>query len=106
MNQLNDEIQQIKNELDERSLNMTDGSKYILSKLICIKLNSFLAINIVSLSTAPLVNLKKVLVRIKGELSMMDVRIGVASHILLQARLKQSTALQHLLLANSTTMTR
>nr|CAG4651191.1 EOG090X0ADS [Simocephalus serrulatus]SVE94396.1 EOG090X0ADS [Simocephalus serrulatus] len=80
LNQLNDEIQQIKNELDERSLNMTDGT--------------------------PLVNLKKVLVRIKGELAMMDVRIGVASHILLQARLKQSTALQHLLLANSTIITR
>ena len=29
MNQLNEEIQQIKNELDERSLNMTDGSKHI-----------------------------------------------------------------------------
>nr|CAG4649546.1 EOG090X0ADS [Scapholeberis mucronata]SVE93775.1 EOG090X0ADS [Scapholeberis mucronata] len=51
LNNLNDEIQQIKNELDERSLNMTDGT--------------------------PLVNLKKVLVRIKGELSLMDVRIGV-----------------------------
>ncbi|KAK4022562.1 hypothetical protein OUZ56_008023 [Daphnia magna] len=77
LNQLNDEIQHIKNELDERSLNMTDGT--------------------------PLVNLKKVLIRIKGELTLMDVRIGVASHILLQARMKQSTALQHLLLANSTT---
>nr|SVE73714.1 EOG090X0ADS [Daphnia atkinsoni] len=77
LNQLNDEIQHIKNELDERSLNMTDGT--------------------------PLVNLKKVLIRMKGELTLMDVRIGVASHILLQARMKQSTALQHLLLANSTT---
>jgi hypothetical protein len=50
--------------------------------------------------------LKKVLVRIKGELAAMDVRIGVANHILLQARLKQSTALQHLLLANSTSITK
>lgn len=57
-------------------------------------------------SIAPLVNLKKVLVRIKGELAMMDVRIGVANHILLQSRLKQSTALQHLLLANSTSIAR
>nr|SVE79018.1 EOG090X0ADS [Daphnia lumholtzi] len=80
LNQLNDEIQCIKNELDERSLNMTDGT--------------------------PLVNLKKVLIRIKGELTLMDVRIGVASHILLQARMKQSTALQHLLLANSTAIAR
>jgi len=54
-------------------------------------------------STAPLVNLKKVLVRMKQELAVMDVRVGVASHILLQSRLKQSTALQHLLLANSST---
>ena len=38
----------------------------------------------------------------KGEQAMMDVRIGVVSHIILQTRLKQSTALQHLLLANST----
>nr|CAG4643386.1 EOG090X0ADS [Ilyocryptus agilis] len=75
LNQLNDEIQHVKNELDERTSNMTDGT--------------------------PLVNLKKNLVRIKSELAVMDVRIGVASHILLQARLKQSTALQHLLLATS-----
>ena len=38
----------------------------------------------------------------KSELATMDVRIGIASHVLLQSRLKQSTALQHLLLANST----
>nr|CAG4641905.1 EOG090X0ADS [Eurycercus lamellatus] len=80
LNRLNDEIQMVKNELDERSSNMTDGT--------------------------PLVNLKKNLVRIKGELAVMDVRIGVANHILLQARLKQSTALQHLLLANSTTLSK
>nr|CAG4648109.1 EOG090X0ADS [Moina brachiata]SVE93160.1 EOG090X0ADS [Moina brachiata] len=47
LNQLNEEIQRIKTELDERSLNMTDGT--------------------------PLVNLKKVLVRLKGELNVMDV---------------------------------
>nr|CAG4650353.1 EOG090X0ADS [Sida crystallina] len=73
---LNEEIQLVKNEMDEKSSNMTDGT--------------------------PLVNLKKVLVRMKAELATMDVRIGVASHLLLQSRLKQSTALQHLLLANST----
>lgn len=103
LNNLNDEIQQIKNELDERSLNMTDGSKIVSLISSFLKMTEF---EKVVLFPAPLVNLKKVLVRIKGELSLMDVRIGVASHILLQSRLKQSTALQHLLLANSTTVTR
>jgi hypothetical protein len=103
LNQVNDEIQHIKNELDERSLNMTDGSKSpLISMTLFIPLIPF-SQNFYYLNPAPLVNLKKVLIRIKGELTLMDVRIGVASHILLQARMKQSTALQHLLLANSTT---
>ena len=29
LNQLNDDIQSVKNELDERSSNMTDGSKIV-----------------------------------------------------------------------------
>lgn len=36
LNQLNDEIQQIKNELDERSLNMTDGSRKYQNRFLSL----------------------------------------------------------------------
>ena len=42
----------------------------------------------------PLVNIRKALSKLKIELSQMDVRIGVASHTLLQAKLKEKGNLQ------------
>nr|CAG4641068.1 EOG090X0ADS [Eulimnadia texana] len=75
LNQINEEILHVKNQVEERSSNMTDGG--------------------------PLISVKKALGGIKQELSAMDIRIGVLSHLLLQARLKESTAFQVQLLASS-----
>ncbi|XP_013774859.1 intraflagellar transport protein 57 homolog [Limulus polyphemus] len=66
--QITEELDQIKQEMDERGSSMTDGT--------------------------PLVNIRKALIRLKTEISQMDVRIGVALHTLLQAKLKEKGDLQ------------
>nr|CAG4644166.1 EOG090X0ADS [Lepidurus arcticus] len=66
LNTLEEELQILKRELEERSSNMTDGM--------------------------PMVNIKKALARVKGELAQMEVRMGVVSHSLLQARLRERAA--------------
>lgn len=43
--------------------------------------------------SAPLVNIRKALTRLKAEITQMDVRIGVAVHTLLQAKLKEKGSL-------------
>ena len=43
---------------------------------------------------APLVKIKQALQRLKGEVTQMDVRIGVVEHSLLQARLKDKNNFQ------------
>ena len=59
---ITDELELIKNEMEERGSSMTDGS--------------------------PLVNIRKSLARMKSEIVGMDVRIGVIEHTLLQAGVK------------------
>ncbi|XP_043199829.1 intraflagellar transport protein 57 homolog [Amphibalanus amphitrite] len=66
--QLTDELESVKQELEERGTSMTDGT--------------------------PLVNIRKALNRIKQEVQGMDVRIGVVEHTLLQYRLRDKEALQ------------
>ncbi|XP_064470641.1 intraflagellar transport protein 57 homolog [Ornithodoros turicata] len=61
--QISEELEQVKQEMEERGSSMTDGT--------------------------PLVHIRKALARLKTELSQMDVRIGVALHTLLQAKLKE-----------------
>ena len=59
---ITDELELIKNEMEERGSSMTDGS--------------------------PLVNIKKSLARMKSEIVWMDVRIVVVEYTLLQAGVK------------------
>lgn len=66
--QITEEMDQIKQEMDEKGSSMTDGT--------------------------PLVNIRKALSRLKTEVGQMDVRIGVALHTLLQAKLKEKGNLQ------------
>ncbi|XP_077524455.1 intraflagellar transport 57 isoform X2 [Amblyomma americanum] len=61
--QITEELEQVKQEMEERGSSMTDGT--------------------------PLVNIRRALARLKIELTQMDVRIGVAVHTLLQARIKE-----------------
>ena len=46
------------------------------------------------ISTAPLINVRKALTRVKNELTAIDVRIGVVEQKLLQSRLKDKSNLQ------------
>ena len=62
LSNITDEIEMVKNEMEERGSSMTDGS--------------------------PLVNIRKSLARMKGEITGMDIRIGVIEHTMLQARVK------------------
>ncbi|XP_037516313.1 intraflagellar transport protein 57 homolog [Rhipicephalus sanguineus] len=66
--QITEELEQIKQEMEERGSSMTDGT--------------------------PLVNIRKALSRLKQETTQMDVRIGVAVHTLLQAKIKEKGNLQ------------
>ena len=65
---ITDELDLIKNEMEERGSSMTDGS--------------------------PLVNIRKSLARMKTETLGMDVRIGVIRNTLLQAGLKNKESLK------------
>ncbi|XP_075225298.1 intraflagellar transport 57 [Lycorma delicatula] len=64
---ITDELELVKQEMDERGSTMTDGS--------------------------PLVNIKKAIAKIKSDIAEMDVRIGVLDHTILQARLKDKNML-------------
>ena len=68
LGQITDELDTVKNEMDERGTSMTDGS--------------------------PLVNIRKSLARVKSEILGMDVRIGVLEHALLQAGVKNRESVQ------------
>ncbi|UYV83131.1 IFT57 [Cordylochernes scorpioides] len=61
--QLTEELEQVKSEMEEQGSSMTDGT--------------------------PLVKVRKALAQLKADISQMNVRIGVANHTLLQARLKE-----------------
>ncbi|KAK9890773.1 hypothetical protein WA026_012118 [Henosepilachna vigintioctopunctata] len=62
LNKLNDQLETIKQQMEERGTSMTDGT--------------------------PLVNIKKAVIKIKQEIVDMDVRIGVLECILLQSRIR------------------
>ena len=65
---ITDELEMIKNEMEERGSSMTDGS--------------------------PLVSIRKSLARMKSEILGMDVRIGVIEHTILQAGVKTKESLK------------
>ncbi|KAJ4443521.1 intraflagellar transport protein 57 homolog [Periplaneta americana] len=66
--QVTEELESVKQEMDERGSSMTDGT--------------------------PLVNIKKAIAQIKTEITSMEVRVGVLQHSLLQARLRDKNLLQ------------
>lgn len=67
LSEISEELESMKSEMEERGASMTDGT--------------------------PLLSLKKALNRIRSEVSSIDIRIGVATHTILQANLKDSTKL-------------
>lgn len=67
--QVTDELESVKQDMEERGSSMTDGT--------------------------PLVNIKKALTRLKNDVLAMDVRIGVSEHTLLQASLKNKSNMQN-----------
>ncbi|XP_012270491.1 intraflagellar transport protein 57 homolog isoform X3 [Orussus abietinus] len=77
LNKLNDELETTKREMDERGSSMTDGT--------------------------PLINVKKTITRMKGEISEMNVRIGVLEYSLMCARLRDRTQLQEEMNSTSST---
>lgn len=64
LSDISDELESIKTEMEERGTAMTDGS--------------------------PLVSLKKALQKMRSEVTSIDIRIGVATHTILQHYLKES----------------
>lgn len=63
--EITEELEKVKQEMDERGSSMTDG--------------------------APLVRIKQSIQQLKKEAKQMDIRAGVVEHILLQAKLKDKT---------------
>ncbi|XP_054263754.1 intraflagellar transport protein 57 homolog [Macrosteles quadrilineatus] len=72
---ITDELESVKQEMEERGSSMTDGS--------------------------PLVNIKKAMGRVKGDISSMNVRIGVLEYCITQARLRDKDLLQNELTPNT-----
>uniref|UniRef100_A0A8D8S1M7 Intraflagellar transport protein 57 homolog n=2 Tax=Cacopsylla melanoneura TaxID=428564 RepID=A0A8D8S1M7_9HEMI len=69
LNKLSEELNSVKQEMDQRGSSMTDGS--------------------------PLINIKKAISMLKSELKSINIQIGVADHTLLQARLRDKTSVQN-----------
>lgn len=69
LNKLNDRLETVKQQMEERGSSMTDGT--------------------------PLVNIKKAIGKIKNEIVEMDVRIGVLECILLQAKIRDEKLLEN-----------
>ncbi|XP_067010185.2 intraflagellar transport protein 57 homolog isoform X2 [Anabrus simplex] len=65
---ITEELEAVKQEMEERGSSMTDGT--------------------------PLVNVKKAITKLKNEVINMDIRIGVLEHSLMQARLRDKSQLQ------------
>lgn len=65
---LTDRLENVKQEMEERGSSMTDGT--------------------------PVVNIKKAIVKIKSELTAMDIRIGVLECYLLQSKVRQNKLLE------------
>lgn len=55
--------------------------------LLCYRFNSFCI-------SAPLVNIKRTITKVKSEISEMDVRIGVLECVLLQSKLQEKRILE------------
>ncbi|KAK3914660.1 Intraflagellar transport protein 57-like protein [Frankliniella fusca] len=72
---LTEELDAVKQEMEERGSSMTDGT--------------------------PLVNIKRAVGRMKNEIIAMNVQIGVLEHSLLQARLRDKSILQQDMNSNS-----
>ncbi|XP_067675036.1 intraflagellar transport protein 57 homolog [Haliotis asinina] len=64
--EVTEELEKVKQEMDERGNSMTDG--------------------------APLVKIKQAIQQLKKENTQMDIRTGVVEHVLLQAKLKDKTS--------------
>ena len=66
LSEISDELDAVKGEMEERGSSMTDGS--------------------------PVISLRKALQRIKAELTTIDIRIGVATHTILQSHFSEAAA--------------
>ncbi|XP_033224611.1 intraflagellar transport protein 57 homolog isoform X2 [Belonocnema kinseyi] len=69
LHKLSEELDRIKREMDERGSSMTDGT--------------------------PLINIKKVITKMKSEISEMNIRIGVLEYSLMCSRVRDRTQLQN-----------
>ncbi|XP_063809698.1 intraflagellar transport protein 57 homolog [Pseudophryne corroboree] len=65
LSELNDELEKVKQEIEEKGSSITDG--------------------------APLVKMKQALTKLKQETVQMDIRIGVVEHTLLQSKLNEKS---------------
>lgn len=78
LNKLTEELEQMKKEMDERGSSMTDGT--------------------------PLINIKKTIIKMKNEISEMNIRIGVLEYSLMCARVRDRTQLQEDMNSTSSTI--
>ncbi|KYN00004.1 Intraflagellar transport protein 57 like protein, partial [Cyphomyrmex costatus] len=78
LNKLVEELEHVKREMDERGSSMTDGT--------------------------PLINIKKMITRMKNEISEMNIRIGVLEYSLMCARVRDRTQLREDMNSTSTSI--
>ncbi|KYM82897.1 Intraflagellar transport protein 57 like protein [Atta colombica] len=78
LNKLVEELEHVKREMDERGSSMTDGT--------------------------PLINIKKMITRMKNEISEMNIRIGVLEYSLMCARVRDRTQLREDMNSTSTSV--
>ncbi|KYN10931.1 Intraflagellar transport protein 57 like protein [Trachymyrmex cornetzi] len=78
LNKLVEELEHVKREMDERGSSMTDGT--------------------------PLINIKKMITRMKNEISEMNIRIGVLEYSLMCMRVRDRTQLREDMNSTSTSV--
>lgn len=80
------EVETIKSQMEHRGNAMTDGSMFCIYKYK----KELIDKNIIKIVSGPIINIKKSIVRIKEDISEMDLQIGVLDHIINTDLVKQN----------------
>lgn len=91
MLQISEELDKVKQEMEEKGSSMSDGGTVKPNNTggaVCLCQRHFTRVDVFC-AAAPVVKIRQSLTKLKQEIEQMDVRMGVVEHTLLQAKLRE-----------------
>jgi len=93
---ISEELEKVKQEMEEKGSSMSDGGKPHAQQTIfpstdgavCLCKLEFMLVRVFC-DAAPVVKIRQSLTKLKQEIEQMDVRMGVVEHTLLQSKLRE-----------------